>query len=227
MPGKPLPSIARTARVTLVCVLFQVCGFIPNSFATSVNDSQHPQMPLPPQNVVNPPDLTTAYPGVPNQPTAPTAFKKPDVKDAFHCERQFLYKGMTFGCDSYVQRDAERLRLIVADVPDSTQEIDIYQRNRKSVRTAAYIGTLGLVVLIAGLFLSRGFTDQNGNIDGLGKSLRFGTAVGGVGLIGGAVVTGYVALHNNENHIDNAVADFNKVHPSTPITLQFSHQFDF
>jgi hypothetical protein len=222
MSGKLLLFIT---RITLICVLFQGCG---GAFASAINEAnQRPQAPLPPQTVVNPPsDLNSTYPGVPNQPTAPKSFKKPDVKDAFHCERQFLYKGRTYGCDSFVQRDAERLRLIVADVPESTQEIDVYQRNRKNVKRAAYVGSMGLLIFLGGLFVSRSFTDSNGNIDQTGNAIRLYSAIGGLGLTIASVGVGFGLLYKNESHIDNAVKFHNEAHPNTPITLQFSKELN-
>jgi hypothetical protein len=221
MSGKLLLFIT---RITLICVLFQGCG---GAFASAINEAtQHPQATLPPQTVVNPPpDLNSTYPGVPNQPTAPKPFKKPDVKDPFHCDRQFLYKGQTYGCDSFVQRDGERLRLIVADVPASTQEIDDYQRNRKNVKRAAYVGSMGLLIFIGGFLLSRSFTNPDGSLTDTGRSIRI-AGFGGLGLTIASVGVGFGLLYKNESHIDNAVKFHNEAHPNTPITLQFSKELN-
>jgi hypothetical protein len=147
------------------------------------------------------------------------------MKDAFHCERTFLYKGKTYGCDSYVQRDAERLRIFVSDVPEATSEIDTYQRNRKNVRTAAYIGSIGILMAITGFIVSRVFTDGNGNPTATATSVRTVGTISGLGITLGSVGFGYFSLRNNESHVENAVALHNQAHPNTPIVLQFSKGF--
>jgi hypothetical protein len=171
------------------------------------------------------PDLNSTYSGVPDQLVAPRLLRKPVMKDAFHCERTFLYKGKTYGCDSYVQRDAERLRLFVADVPEANSEIDTYQRNRKNVRTAAYVGSVGLLIAITGFFVSRAFQNPDGSNSQTGIAVRTVTSVTGLGLTIGSVFFGYFSLRNNESHIDRAVSLHNEAHPTTPIVLQFSKGF--
>jgi hypothetical protein len=166
-------------------------------------------------------------PAGPKQPTPPRALKQPHMIDTFHCERRFLYKGKVFACDSNVQRDAERLRPLMIDVPPALKELDTYQKNRQNVRTAAYIGSIGLLAALAGTLLSRNFTDQNGNVTGTGIALRNYSLAGGLGLTGFSLVYGLSILSTNESHIDNAVRYHNQAHPDTPIELQFTTGFSF
>jgi hypothetical protein len=207
--------------------LIQACMMTPAVWAASPAVPGFPQGLTPPQSfpAYTEPDLNSTYSGVPDQPFAPPTLKRPVMKDAFHCERTFLYKGKTYGCDSYVQRDAERLRIFVSDIPEATSEIDTYQRNRKNVRTAAYVGSVGLLIAIAGFFGSRAFQDGDGNVNSTGIAIRTVTTTVGMGLTLGSVTFGIISLNNNESHIDRAVALHNEAHPMTPIVLQFSKGF--
>jgi len=166
-------------------------------------------------------------PAGPSKPTAPQALKQPVVIDAFHCERRFLYMGKVFGCDSNVQRDAERLRPLMADVPQALAELDTYQRNRQSVRIAAYAGSIGIIAAIGGVLIARTFTDSNGNATNTGIALRNYALAGGLGLTGISLIYGLSILSTNESHIDNAVRYHNQAHPGTPIELQFTTGFSF
>jgi hypothetical protein len=214
MSGKLTSFIA---RVLLLCALFQACAVWagPPGFPTGAT---------PPQTVPfqsDPNSLDSTYSGVPTQPIAPRLLKLPTTKDAFHCERTFLYKGQTYGCDSYVQRDAERLRSFVADSPEAAAEIDTYQSNRKKVRTAAYVGSIGLLIAIGG-FLT--YKIQGGS-GAAAINVRAYSLGAGFGITVGSVIFGLGVLNDNESHLDRAVEIYNKSHPSTPIFLQFSTGF--
>lgn len=160
-----------------------------------------------------------------NRISAPAALKQPEITDSFRCERRFLYKGKILGCDSNVQRDAERLRPIISDVPSAVTELDTYQRNRQNVRTAAYVGSIGLLVALGGLLLSRSFTDANGDLTNTGKQVRGYTLGGGLALTGISLIYGLSILTTNETHLQNAVTNFNQVHTDHPIELQFTTGF--
>jgi hypothetical protein len=203
--------------------LIQACTMSPTAWAASPTVPGFPQGLTPPQSfpAYTAPDLNSTYSGVPDQPFAPPTLKRPVIKDAFHCERTFLYKGKTYGCDSYVQRDAERLRIFVSDIPEATSEIDTYQRNRKNVRTAAYVGSLGILFALAGILVGPLVTNSD-----VGRSdIRTVTSYAGGGITLGAIAFGVITLNNNESHIDRAVALHNEAHPTTPIVLQFSKGF--
>jgi hypothetical protein len=185
-----------TARTLLICAVIQI-GTIPVGFADEA--------------------------GI--HPTAPPALKQPEIKDSFRYERRFLYKGKVLECDSNVQRDAERLRLIVADVPPALAELDTYQRNRQNVRTAAYVGSMGLIIALGGLLISKSFTDSNGNPTDTSNKVRGYSLAGGLGLTGISFIYGFSILSTNESHVDHAVQLHNQAHPDTPIELQFTTGF--
>lgn len=147
-------------------------------------------------------------------------------RNYFHCERRFLYQGKQYGCDSNIQRDAEHLRPLFSQVPSAVAELDTYQGNRQNVRTAAYVGSVGLLVALGGLLVSRSFTDSNGNLTSTGNQLRNLTLLGGLGITGVSVVYGLSILHNNESHLDTAVKNFNQARPNTPIVLELSTGFN-
>jgi hypothetical protein len=209
-----------TTYLVLFCVVIS---------QVSVARAAGPQVPGFPQGLTPPqsfpaqtePDLNSIYSGVPSMPFAPPTLRRPEMKDSFHCERTFLYKGKTYGCDSYVQRDAERLRVFVSDVPEATSEIDTYQRNRKNVRTAAYVGSMGLLIALAGILLGPVISSSD---VGQHDIRTVATYVGG-GITLGSVGYGYATLHNNESHIENAIALHNQAHPNTPIVMQISKEF--
>jgi hypothetical protein len=161
----------------------------------------------------------------PKKPTAPHAIKQPEVIDSFRCERRFRYKGKLLECDSNVQRDAERLRPVMEDVPAALAELDTYQRSRQNVRTAAYVGSVGLLVALGGVLLSRSFTDSNGNLTNTGLQVRTVSLIGGLGITGISFGFGWITLHKTESYIDNAVRLHNQAHPDTPIELQFTTGF--
>ncbi len=141
------------------------------------------------------------------KPSTPPALKQPEVMDAFRCERQFLYKGKILDCDSNVQRDAERLRPIVQDVPAAVAELDIYQRKRQNMRVAAYGVSAGLMlVLVGGLLLPKNFFENSGgSVGGAGIPIRgFSLAAGG-GMTLFWLGYGYFKVITNGPHIDQAV----------------------
>ena len=196
------PWIQHSARLLLLCVAVQF-----SQFAQAADIRVEP------------------VPSGPAKPTAPLALKQPEVHDAFRCERRFLYKGKIFGCDSNVQRDAERLRPILTDVPPALAELDTYQRNRQNIRSAAYVGSIGLLAALGGFLVSRTFTNKDGQLTDTGTAIRGYSLAAGLGLTGLSLVYGLSILSTNESHIDNAVLLHNKAHPDTPIELQFSTGF--
>lgn len=198
----------------MICALIQAVGLnIQTVWAEPISVVSSPAVVLEP------------LPVGPRKPTPPPAIPQPKVTDAFRCERKFTYQGRVFDCDSNVQRDAERLRPLMTDVPGALADLDTYQRNRQNVRNAAYVGSVGLLVAIAGLLVSRTFTDSNGNLTGTGTEVRSYSTLGGGGL---AVITfayGWVTLHKNELYVDDAVRLHNQAHPGTPIELTTGFSF--
>lgn len=168
-----------------------------------------------------------SIPAGPQKPTPPAAIPQPRAPEPFRCERKFVYQGKVFDCDSNVQRDAERLRPLMTDVPAALADLDTYQRNRQNVRDAAYVGSVGLFLVIAGLLASRTFTDTNGNLTNTGTQVRSYSAFGGGGLVILSVAYGWATLYRNESYVDDAVKLHNEAHPNTPIQLQLGTGFTF
>jgi len=204
MATRPLHRIA---SLLLVCALIQsgTAWAAPQSEATL---SAAP-LSLVPESV----------PVTPRRPIAPSLIPQPKVKNVFRCERKFVYLGKVFDCDSNVERDAERLRPLMTDVPGALEDLDNYQRTRQTVRNAAYAGSLGLLAVISGELLSRTFTDANGNLTSTGTQLRNYTAFGGAGLALISFFIGWFTLQRNEKYWDSAVQLHNQAHPDTPIQI--------
>src|SRR4051812_29991991 len=85
---------------------------------------------------------------IPKRPTAPPKLGRDVPTQSFRCQRAYVYRGHEFNCDSNVHQDAEHLRPIVKDVPEALNELNLYQKNKRSIRVLAYVGTIGLLVII-------------------------------------------------------------------------------
>ena len=164
---------------------------------------------------------------IPDKPSAPPALVIQQPKDPFQCERYFIYQGMRISCDSSIRQDAERLRPIIEDTPPAVSELDQYQANRRNIRTAAYVGTIGLAIMALGFVASRQWTQDNGELNSKGQLVRNLTFYGGLGLTFGTVVYGISILQTNEAHLGNAVKLHNDAHPDRPIELQFTTGISF
>ena len=108
------------------------------------------------------------------------------------------------------------------DVPAALAELDIYKSNREKVRNAAYLGSLGLLAIIAGIIISHPPIDAGGTIRPGGYMM-----FGGLGLSVNSLIYGLSMIENNETHISNAVQHYNAAHPENPIELQFSTKLNF
>src|SRR5690349_46867 len=97
---------------------------------------------------------------IPKKPSQPPQLAPRLGKSKPQCERYFLYQGKKLECDSYLGGDAERLRPLMADVPSALAELDIYRENLKKMKLAAYIGSAGLLAIVAGLAISRPIVEQ-------------------------------------------------------------------
>lgn len=163
---------------------------------------------------------------IPKTPSAPAFVAPVTPVDPFRCERNFTHKGEVLGCDSNIRLDGEKLRPIVQSVPEAAAELDLYQRNRLSLRNAAYIGTLGVVVMIAGSLLSLNYR-ENGVATDTSNAIRQISLIGGGTIAAGGFLYGLSANQGNETHLQNAVGHYNKANPQTPIQLQFSTGMTF
>lgn len=159
---------------------------------------------------------------IPKKPSTPPALTQKVPTDIPHCERYFVYQGHTLECDSNVGKDAERLRSLMQDVPNALAELDQYQSNQKQIKVAAYLGSLGLLVALAGILIKPPFDKVSG------APLAGGFVIlGGLGLSVNSFIYGLSLMKANEAHIGTAVDLFNSAHPDRPIQLQFSAQINF
>jgi hypothetical protein len=156
---------------------------------------------------------------IPKRPSAPAPLPGGSPSDTFRCTRYFTWKGKTYECDSYVRQDAEKLRTIVADVPDAVAELDAYQATRVKLRTAAYLGTAGLIVTVIGLAAANRLDNP--------VFARYLSLTAGLGLSAGSFVYAVGAIQANEAHLGSAVQFYNSARPQTPIELQFTTGFNF
>ena len=148
---------------------------------------------------------------IPQKPRKPPPVHQKIPMNIPHCERIMLYQGKNQEIDSDLGNDAEHLKRLVQDVPSAVAELDAYQENRRKVKLAAYIGSAGLILAGAGL------------IAGSNKGLAYGGAL----LTAGSFGFGLGLLQSNENHLKNAVQNYNSAHPEKPIEFQFSAGFHF
>ena len=162
---------------------------------------------------------------IPKKPSTPPALTQKSPADIPHCERFFVYQGRKLECDSNLGRDAERLRGIMQDVPQAIAELDTYQANREKIKIAAYLGTAGIVAILAGFVVGR----PNLPFDPVSGAPRLGGIVilGGLGLSANALIYGLSVGKTNEGHLGNAVQYYNSAHPDRPIELKFSTEVNF
>jgi hypothetical protein len=150
---------------------------------------------------------------IPQTTTTPPQMLRRSPKDVPHCERYFECKNKKAEVDSNLGYDAETLKFTVKDTPAALAELNIYQENRQQIKAAAYIGTLGLLMIGTGLIVG----------EGAGPYLFYG----GIAVAGTFYVYGLNKLRVNESHIENAVRYYNMAHPEKRIQLQFSTEFNF
>jgi hypothetical protein len=159
---------------------------------------------------------------IPQQPNAPKPLVIGQPNETFRCTRYFTWKGKKFECDSFVQQDGDRLRTIVADVPQAVSEVDLYQSNRAKLHDAAYWGTAGLLIAIGGAIAHVRYNDTAP----AGQNISRGITFIGLGLAGGSVLYALGSIQANEAHLGSAVQYYNTAHPNTPIELQFTTGFN-
>ncbi|HAR44171.1 MAG TPA: hypothetical protein DCS07_16325 [Bdellovibrionales bacterium] len=157
---------------------------------------------------------------IPEAPSRPPELAVGQPLDPFRCEREFIYQGERIQCDTMIRQDGERLRPIIREVPEAVAELDQYQRNRRNIRSAAYIGTAGILVMIAGSLLGRVNRETS-------SFTRNFVTYGGLTLTAGTVLYGISTLQSNEAHLGNAVRIYNEHRPNRPIELQFTTDVSF
>lgn len=188
---------------------------------------------------------------IPTAPTSPPSLGQEVPTDLYPCKRKFVYQGRTLTCDSNLERDAERLRAVMTDVPSAVSEIDDYQRTRRRVKRLAYTATAGIAMFLTGRIITSVFMpqsqglskvqgtegynvatttvigDPNSDQETVRNQIRRYTLIGGLGLAGASLITAVVLLGESEARIGAAVNLFNQAHPDRPIELQFSTGFSF
>lgn len=130
------------------------------------------------------------------------------------CKRSFTYRGETYPVDSYYKQDGEKLRPFIQSVPSSVEELNSYQRNMNNATIAAYTSGVGLLVMFTSLLMATRFDT------GSATMWRAIGLYGGGGLLVGSLAYSVIVISANENHLTNAVDEYNKVNPEQRIELQ-------
>ncbi len=153
---------------------------------------------------------------IPKTPTAPPSLFTKPAPNTFQCQRLYVYEGKTYSCDSNLRSDGEKLRPILEQNPDAANLLDTYQASQQSLKTTAYVGTAGLLLLIAGAVSG----SPNGFLRG---SLLFG----GLIVMEESFRYGYLERERNEAILGNAVQTYNRANPDKTIQLKFSTGVNF
>lgn len=172
------------------------------------------------------PDKNAEVSKVPTTPSAPPQLRPRGPADIYRCQRFFTYEGKVYGCDSDIGQDAERLRPLLEPVPEAIAELDSYQGNRARIRTAAYVGTSGLLMMAAGILVSSRFM-ENGKATDTSDLIRSIGLIGGTGVMAGSFIYALSYGRENERHLGRAIELYNTARPNKPIELQFSTQLQF
>jgi hypothetical protein len=164
---------------------------------------------------------------IPRNPTAPPSLYQQAPPDSFRCERIFVHRKKALDCDSNVQQDGERLRPVLQSTPAAIRELDLYQRNRHSLRNVAYMVSAGVAVTLASVLFVKLTGDHSIRYNGQSlKPVAYGIFAG-LGFAVGSFIYGVSLSKTNESHLGNAVQEYNKTHSTTPIELQFSTGISF
>lgn len=159
---------------------------------------------------------------IPHNTTQPGSLGANGSPEVIRCERQFLWKGRTYECDSYFRRDGEGLRHIISDVPDAVALLNSYQRVRRNIRIAAYTATGGLAV--GGLaFLGSRFLFPVG--DSNAQAFRNYGLGAGLIIVLASFLTATALQQGNERKLDEIVETYNQARPESPMILQFTTDF--
>lgn len=137
--------------------------------------------------------------------------------DPVECQRFFIHRGKTYPCDSVLANDAEGLRPLLHDDPEANAALDLYQHNRKKLKTAAYVGSVGIGLFLTGLIAPRFFSKVDDQ-----KKIRSVGYLGGLSIMTATGIFGYFTLKSNESNLGKAVNIYNQKHPNDQIELQFT-----
>lgn len=165
--------------------------------------------------------LKTEEAEIPAAPTAPPRLQVSPPKDGFECPRKLIYEGREISCDSYLKQDGERLRPIISGVPAAVKELNQYQATKRNIQNAAYVGSFGAALILAG-FLGPKFFSMGDPV-----LVRNRLVFPGAFIMAGSLGVSLYLLHDNEKRIGNAVKHFNEANPENPIQLLFSTGVSF
>lgn len=155
----------------------------------------------------------------------PPKLGRPIPDNPFKCDRLIKYNGKTLPCDSHLKRDGENLRAIFAGTPDSISALDRYQKNRRSIRFAAYTGTTGIAIALLSAPIASLFVKNDATHVTQYKRAQDITRWGGIGITAGSVLYGLSVLKTNESNLDYAILRYNQTHPDKPIEILFQTKF--
>ena len=170
--------------------------------------------------------FATEQSGPPRQPCQtttgiPAPLRKPKDITPLGCERPFTIHGETYSADSPQAQDASTLKYFVQNVPSSNSFLEEYQANKDLSRMSAYIGTMGVLMVVFCNTIAKQFNAASR--DNVRDALR----VGGVAMATGGFFFTFSYLHNNEHLIPKAVEAYNNSKPNDPVELQFTTGWKF
>lgn len=122
--------------------------------------------------------------------------------------------------DTYYKKDAEGLRPFVQDYSPALQELETYQHNRVIANKFAYIGTFGLTVALASMFLRKFRSDTTEGFYNI--AFKSGLIIGAASFI-----YSFTLLVSNESHLEKAVLNHNQANPENEIVLKLGTQIIF
>ncbi len=158
---------------------------------------------------------------LPIRPRQTQAFPPPTWFRPVGCHREYKWRSRTLLLDSARGLDAEGLRRGLKLQPQAIQELELYQSQRASIESNAYIGSVGVAVILLSLV---GSSIMKGASATLIRNLGF--VIGG-SITGGAVAYSLYQLKQSDEHLQRAVQIQNAATPNDPISLSVSTGFFF
>ncbi len=102
------------------------------------------------------------------------------------------------------------MRTIIKDNPEAERFLGDYQAGIKTKAWLAYTGTLGVGVILAGIFASPSLSDTRVGQ----KNTRLAFTAGGISIILGSYLWGRWSMSRNEKNLKNAVDSYNSAAPA-------------
>ena len=122
-----------------------------------------------------------------------------------NCLRSYVYRNRTFPVDSSRKMDGEGLRQVLRNSPQSEIMLNEYQGNLKSSKVPAYLGTVGLLVLVGGPIYASSLDSEIGASD-----TRTLSILTGAGILVSSYLFGKFSIKQNEAHLESAVEKYNQ-----------------